>query len=155
MGTSMKAGVVARRDRGDVAAASGRAGAGRKFVKAGGRWIFAGRRPSTCYTESLCDTLRWHVADREINAQQLARAAGIAAADLDQFMLGEDDAISTSQAGRLSQLVGVRLVCQGWIESLFDFWNRSGEKTITVRSSNSLLRWAWRARRRAGAMPRA
>lgn len=116
------------------------------WPKVGGRWritddnITVGRN----YFDTMCDSLRHHVARSGRRAAELSRAAGITQAALDRFMAGDDDAVSMSRAARLAQLVGVRLVDQGLIEKLLDVYTDAGDPTIRIPKVNSLERRAWR-----------
>lgn len=81
------------------------------------------------FDDPIGDQLRHAIAWDENSSHDLARAAKISAATIDEFMRGRDN-LTIGQAGRLARLVGLRLADQAIIEGYIRAWEKAGRGII-------------------------
>ncbi len=121
--------------RGTRAAARGRRpaarGWGQVVTLADGRtaWPTGSPRCGCRFDDPIDDQLRHGIAWSATSSHDLALAAGIEPATIDQFMRG-GDVLTIGQSSRLARLVGLRLTDQAMIEGLAGFWHKAGEPVI-------------------------
>jgi hypothetical protein len=81
------------------------------------------------FDDPIDDQLRHAIAWDPNSSHDLAVAAGIPPATIDQFMQG-DDVLTLRQAASLAPLLGLRLADQAIIEGFVRAWDRSGRGAI-------------------------